>query len=104
MSTNGDITANDVQDSDTSTRVGDKIKIAFHGLDNKLYFALKPTTKLRKIAETFAEHANVDIETIKFSLDGRTISINSTPRDSGMVNADVVDVTSQTDGGYYYCC
>jgi len=89
--------ASDANGSDTSNN--EKIKIQFEGLGNRLFFALKPHTKLRKVAEIFAENANVRTENIQFSLDGTSIPTDSTPGACGMVDSDCVDVIVKTDGG-----
>lgn len=98
----GHDSSQDINDSD-SNRIGssieNKVKVAFAGLDNRLYFALKPNTKLRRVAEIFADSAKVPLDSIRLVLDGREIPIDATPKSCGMVDSDVVDVSQKIDGG-----
>lgn len=98
---NGITTKTEPSDSDSPVAGAsdDKVKVAFSGLDNRLFFALKRTTKLRKVAEIFAENAKVPVDAIRFDLDGRAISHDDTPHSCGMVDSDCVDVVRRTDGG-----
>ncbi len=92
--------ANDSDSSGVNSNIENKVKVAFAGLDNRLYFALKSNTKLRRVAEIFAENAKIPLDSIKLVLDGREIPIDATPQSCGMVDSDVVDVSQRTDGGF----
>lgn len=98
---NGKSTKQEPSDSDSpaSTNTDEKVKVAFSGFDNRLYFALKRTAKLRRVAEIFADNAKVPVDSIRFNLDGRPIRLEDTPNSCGMVDSDCVDVTRKTDGG-----
>jgi hypothetical protein len=80
----------------------DKVKVAIHGINQRLYFALKKNTKLKKVMEMFANAVDEDVTKLKFQLDDRVLTANSTPSSIGLVDSDVIQVATISDGGDSY--
>jgi hypothetical protein len=79
----------------------DRIKVAFHGCDQNLYFAFKNSSKMRKIKDMFAQNAGIPVGNLKFFYEGHEIRDNETPEEIGLADNELIDVKRRSDGGVY---
>ncbi|KAJ3367068.1 Small ubiquitin- modifier 3 [Allomyces javanicus] len=69
--------------------------------NNEIEFKVKSTTKFQKIAKAYADKKGVDVNSLRFNLDGDRVDIQSeqTVADLGLEDGDSIDVTTFQVGG-----
>lgn len=76
-----------------------KVRIAIEGLDQRLFFSLKRNAKMKRAMKMFADSVNLDVATLRFTLESQQISPSDTPAGVGLVDSDIVLVFRNADGG-----
>jgi small ubiquitin-related modifier len=60
---------------------------------------VKKTTKMEKVFSTYASRKGVQVESLRFFLDGTRIEATSTPQELDLDNEDQIDVMLEQVGG-----
>jgi hypothetical protein len=67
--------------------------------DDSLIFEMKPTTKFRRVLESYAQNKGIQPDTIKMFFDGERLDLEASPSTIGIEDGDVVDVHYSQIGG-----
>lgn len=59
--------------------------------NQKVYFKVKKTTKLKKLMDAYCARVGKEAGSIRFLFDGDRIAPDSTPNDLGMEDEDEID-------------
>lgn len=80
----------------------DNINLSVTGQDGTIIrFRVKRQNKLEKMMVAYCQRQGLDINHIRFQLDGQRILKKQTPADLEMNDGDEIDVFSEQDGGIH---
>ncbi|EGF98432.1 uncharacterized protein MELLADRAFT_113564 [Melampsora larici-populina 98AG31] len=65
----------------------------------EICFKIKPTTKLGKVINAYAEQTGMAIASVRFTYEGTRINVDDTPEDLDMTDDDTIDVMIEQIGG-----
>ena len=73
----------------------------------EISFLVKKSTKMSKVFHAYTERMRIDVESIRFTVDGEDIGMNDTPESLGLTNNDLI-ITNYTfscvNELYYFLC
>lgn len=65
----------------------------------ELFFKVKPTTRMQKVFESYAQRRGVSLDALRFMVDGEKIHENDSPKTLELEDNDQIDVMLETIGG-----
>ena len=65
----------------------------------ELFFKVKPTTRMQKVFESYAQRRGVSLDALRFMVDGEKIHENDSPKTLELEDNDQIDVMLETVGG-----
>jgi len=87
--------------ADAPKPAGEFVGLKVVGQDgSEVFFKIKKHTPLRKLIDAYCSRQGQSTSTIRFLYDGRRIQPDSTPKDLGMEDGDIIDAMLQQTGGF----
>eukprot|EP00948_MAST-09A_sp_MAST-9A-sp1_P003915 g3915.t1 len=63
------------------------------------FFKVKKTTKMSKIADAYCRKKGLNVQSLRFLLDGDRVDLNETPKTLELDDQDQIDVMQEQLGG-----
>lgn len=79
------------------------LTLSFHGIlsqtGEETFFKIKKSTKMQKVFETYAQRKGVQVNSLRFMLDGERIDPSQTPKMLELDDQDQIDCLLEQVGG-----
>jgi len=66
---------------------------------HEVHFRVQPTTKFKKIMDSYCSRMAIGSDSVRFLTDGTRITENDTPKSLELESGDMIDVVLQQTGG-----
>ncbi|TRY67477.1 hypothetical protein TCAL_05960 [Tigriopus californicus] len=75
-----------------------RLSVAMDG-GPRIEFKTKTSNPLKKIMTTYCREAKVNVEDVRFFMDGQRLKFLDTPEEAALTDGDVIEVYPEQDGG-----